>query len=222
MDIGQAIFNAIATPDVAYVLLILGLFSAIIAFAVPGTGFAEVAAGICLLLAVVGMAQLPVNLAGILLIMLGIFLFILDVKLQSGALAIGGAIALGTGSIFLFQIGPEQAGVSLWLIGLVTLGSAAFFGFALNKALKAMRLQPKVDVRSVLGAPGVMREPALSSNRFTGTAQVNGELWSVQSDEALAAGAPIVVERIDGLVLHVHSNVNDVESAMHTAMHNAQ
>ncbi|MCL5998425.1 MAG: hypothetical protein M1546_20580 [Chloroflexi bacterium] len=203
LDIGQVIFNAIANPDIAYALLILGLFSAIIAFAVPGTGFAEIAAGLCLLLAVIGLAQLPVNAAGVLLILLGIVLFILDLKLQIGAMAIGGAVALGVGSLFLFQPSPAQTAVSIWLIALVTISSAAFFGFGLTRAVQVMRLRPKVGLKTIVGVRGIVKTPILASNQWTGIAQVGSEEWTVRSEEALPQGAAVIVDRVDGLILHV-------------------
>jgi membrane-bound serine protease (ClpP class) len=103
MDFAQAIFDFIANPNVAYVLLILGLVSLVVAFTAPGTGFAEAAAALCIILALVGLSQLPVNIAGVLLILLGIGLFLADVKLQSGFVAVGGALTLGLGSLFLFR-----------------------------------------------------------------------------------------------------------------------
>jgi len=210
MDIGQSIFSAIASPDIAYALLVLGLFSLVTAFAAPGTGFAEIAAVLCLVLAFIGLAQLPVNWAGLLLIVLGVGLFLLDLKLQTSAIALGGAAALGIGSLFLFQPTGEAMRVSVWLIGLVTLGSAAYFGFALSRVVRAMKLRPKVDAKAVLGATGVVKTPLLSSNHLVGTAQVDGELWSVRANEPLASGTPVVVERMDGLTLEVR-RVNRVE-----------
>jgi membrane-bound serine protease (ClpP class) len=203
MDVGQVIFSTISNPDIAYTLLILGLFSAVLAFAVPGTGFAEVAAALCLILAIVGLARWEINFAGVILILIGVGLFIIDLKLQSGAIAIGGAIALGVGSVFLFQTSPAQTTVSLWLIALVTVGSAAFFGFGVNRAVKAMRLRPKVGVKTVVGARGVLHTPLLPSNHLTGTALVGSELWTVMASETMPAGAPVVVDRIEGLTLHV-------------------
>ena len=75
MDLGQTLFRLIATPDVAYVLLVLGLISLAVAISTPGSGLAEVAAGLCLVLAVVGLAQLPVNLAGLVLLLLVLLQF---------------------------------------------------------------------------------------------------------------------------------------------------
>ena len=203
MDVGQAIFNFIANPDVAYLLLILGLFSLVLAVAAPGTGFAEISAGLCLILAVIGLAQLPVNLAGLVLILVGIGLFIVDLKLQTWAVALGGAVALALGSVFLFEVTGEVVRVSLWLVGLVTLGSIAFFSFALNRVVKSRHLKSKVDPRAVIGVKGTVRTPLLTSNELKGTAQVDGELWTVSSDQPILAGTTVVVEDIDGLVLKV-------------------
>jgi membrane-bound ClpP family serine protease len=91
----------------------------------------------------------------------------------------------------------------LWLIALVTLGSAAFFSFGVTRALKAMRLRPKVDIKMVVGEQGVVKTPILPSNQWTGTALVGSELWTVRSDEALPEGAAVVVDRVEGLTLHV-------------------
>lgn len=203
MDLGQVILNTIRDPNVAYVLLIFGLLIAVLAFSVPGTGFAEIAAGVCLLLAVIGLSQLPVNLAGILLIIAGVGLFLLDLKLQSMALALGGAILLGIGSVFLFEVTATQSGVSLWLIGIVTLGTMAFFIFGVSRVVKAMRLRPSVDISTLVGSQGVVSAELIESNQFRGTAQIGSELWSVQSSVDIPEGTPVVVERIEGLVAYV-------------------
>lgn len=205
MDAAQALFSFIADPNVAYVLLILGLMSLVFAVSVPGTGLAEVAAGLCLIFALVGLSQLPVNLAGILLIMLGLGLFIADLKLQSGLVAIGGALALGIGSLFLFRPDARAVAVSWWLIAISTLGTGALFSLGLNRALRAMRLPPKMSEARLIGTQGVIRTPLAEANRLTGTAQVGSELWTVQADQPLPEGAQVVVERSDGLVLKVRA-----------------
>lgn len=204
MDIGQLILETIRNPDVAYVLLILGLFSAVLAFAVPGTVFAEVAAGICLLLAIIGLSQMRVDLAGLTLILLGVGLFIIDLKFQSGAVAAGGALVLGIGSLFLFEVSATQPAVSLWLILIVTIGSLAFFGFGINRAMKAMRMRPKVAMKNIIGSKGVVRAELTVTNGFTGIALIDSELWTVTASESLPMGTPVVVDQAEGLVLHVH------------------
>jgi membrane-bound serine protease (ClpP class) len=203
MDVGQIIYSTLTNPNIAYLLLIAGLFLAVFAFAVPGTGVTEITAGICLILAIIGLSHWDVNLGGIVLILVGIGLFVADLKLQTFGLALGGAVALGVGSIFLIVPNPAQVSVSLWLIALVTFGALLFFGFGLQRAIAAMRLHPKVDVKTIIGVRGVLKTSLLSSNQFTGTAQIGSELWTVRAAEALPAGAAIVVERVDGLILYV-------------------
>ncbi|MCL4506533.1 MAG: hypothetical protein M1434_04850 [Chloroflexi bacterium] len=203
MDIGQIILDTLRNPNIAYVLLVTGLFLAILAFAVPGTGIVEISAVLCLILAIIGLSQLDVYFAGLALILLGIGAFIMDLKLQSGAIAIGGALLLGTGSLFLFVPTATQEGVSLWLIGLVTLGSLAFFTFGVNRAILAMRIRPKTGIQNLKGSTGIVRVELNASNQLTGSALIGSELWTVKSNEPLAQGTPVVVDQVDGLVLHV-------------------
>jgi membrane-bound serine protease (ClpP class) len=203
MDVGQIIYSTLTNPNIAYMLLIAGLFLAVFAFAVPGTGVTEITAGICLILAIIGLSNWDVNLGGIVLILVGIGLFVADLKLQTFGLALGGAVALGVGSIFLIVPNPAQVSVSLWLIAVVTLAALLFFGFGLERAVAAMRLRPKVDVKTIVGVQGVLKTSLLSATQFTGTAQIGSELWTVRAAEALPAGATVVVDRVDGLILYV-------------------
>lgn len=203
MDLAQGLFAFLANPNVAYVFLIVGLVSMVLALTAPGTGVAEVAAGLCLILAFIGLVQLPVNIAGILLIALGIGLFIADIKLQSSLLALGGAIVLGIGSLFLFQ--PQSVNVSWWLVALVTAGSGMLFGLGVNRAMQAMRQPSRMDHDRLEGAAGVIKSPLSADNQFTGTAQIGSELWSVKSDQALSAGSEVIVEEMEGVTLKVRA-----------------
>ncbi len=204
MDTATTIFSVIANPNVAYVLLVLGLIYCVRATA-PGTGLAEVAAALCLILAIIGLSQLPVNLAGILLITLGLGLFILDIKLQSGYVALGGAIALGAGSLFLFRPDERAVTVSWWLIAISTIGTAALFGLGLNRALRAMRLPSKMADAKLVGLYGVITTALLETNQLTGTAQIGSALWTVKAEQPLPTGAQVVVEKSDGVVLIVRA-----------------
>lgn len=205
MDIGQAVFDVISNPNIAYALLVLGLLTLVIAFTVPGTGLLEVGAGLCLLLALLGLSRLPVNIAGLLLILVGIGLFIADIQIQSGLVALGGAVILGIGSLFLFRPDERAFAVSWWLIMLASGGSAIFFGFGLHRALRAMQQRPVISQDNILGAHGVIKSPITPESQFTGTAQVAGELWTVKSDEPMSEGTPIVVVQIEGLTLFVRA-----------------
>ncbi|WP_169238140.1 NfeD family protein [Candidatus Roseilinea sp. NK_OTU-006] len=213
MDIGQAVFDVIANPNIAYALLMLGLIALVMAFAVPGTGLLEIGAGLCLLLALLGLSRLPVNIAGLLLILAGIGLLIADIQIQSGLVALGGAILLGIGSLFLFRPDERAFAVSWWLIMLASGGSAIFFGFGLHRALHAMQQRPVISPDNILGAHGVIKSPLTPESQFTGTAQVAGELWTVKSDEPIGEGAPIVVLQVEGLTLFVRALAHPPEQA---------
>jgi len=205
MDVGQAIFDVISSPNVAYLMLVLGLLALVMAFAFPGTGFLEIAAALCLILAFLGLSRLPVNIAGLLLILVGIGLFIADLQIQSGLVALGGAIILGIGSVFLFRPDESAFAVSWWLIMLVSGGSALFFGLGLHRALRVMQMRPAFSQESLIGAQGVIKLPLTAESQFTGTAQVAGELWTVKSDEPLNEGTPVVVVQVEGLTLFVRA-----------------
>jgi len=203
MDAAQALFSFIADPNVAYALLVLGLISLVFVVSVPGTHVAEAAAIICLVFAIIGLSELPVNLAGILLIGLGLLLFLADLKVQSGLVAVGGAIALGVGSLFLFRPDSRAVAVSWWLTALSTFGTGALFGLGVHRAMRAMRLPVKTGQTQLLGSQGVIKSALVETNHLTGTAQIEGELWTVRADQPLPAGAQVIVEQSDGLVLKV-------------------
>lgn len=203
MDIAQGLFAFLANPNVAYVFLVVGLIAMVLALTVPGTGVAEVGAGLCLILAIIGLAQLPVNIAGILLIVAGVGMFIIDTHLQSSLLALGGAIALGIGSLFLFRL--PTVTVSWWLVALMTAGTGLLFGFGLSRAMRVMHLPPRLDHAELIGSAGVVRSPLSAENKFTGTAQVGSELWTVQSDQPLSEGSEVVVEEMEGVTLKVRA-----------------
>lgn len=212
MDAGQAFFEVITNPNVAYVMFILGLLGLVVALTVPGTGLVEVIAGVCLILAVIGLSRLPVNIAGIVLILLGIGLLIVDIKVQSGLFALGGALLLGVGSLFLFRPNEDAIAVSGWLVGLMTIGTAAFFGFGVSRAMRAMRLRPAMLDENLIGTRGVIKSPLSASNQFTGAALIDSELWTVKSDQEISEGTPVVVERVEGLVLTVHKAGDETAS----------
>jgi membrane-bound serine protease (ClpP class) len=203
MDFGQQLFEFLTNPNVAYVLLILGLWMVAIAVTTPGTGFAEVVAAIALVGAAVGLFNLTVNFAGVLLIILAFALFIVDVFSPThGILTFGGVVALLLGSLLLFPSREGDAGISGWLIAGATLISAGMAGLVLH-ALARTRREKGVGMAAqrVLGATGQVRQAIAPGE--TGTAQIVGQLWTVEADEPIEAGAQIVVERVEGLKLHV-------------------
>lgn len=195
LDVAQTILT---NPNVAYVLLFLGLWALASAITIPGTGFPEAAAVICLLLAAMGLAQLPISVIGLALIAASTILFLVDLKVQSTGLTVVAAIGLGAGSYFLFR--PETGvAVSPWLIVCTTLLSVGVFGLALRAAVRAQRMAPKTDPSAVVGAEGV----ATTDLAPIGTVQVQSELWTAIADATIPAGTPVRVTAVDGVRLHV-------------------
>ncbi len=201
MDIATTLRELLIDPNVAYLLLIIGIWSAITAFIMPGTGLPEAIAVISVALGVMGLAQLPVNAIGVVLIVLAFVLFILELKIAShGALTVGGVLAFAFGSIFLVRPTETQPGISLIVIGLTTLATVGFFGIAVSAAVRAHKLPAVSNLQTrLIGAHGVVKQP-LSP---VGTVQVKSELWTAVSDEPLAAGEHVVVTKIEGLRLRV-------------------
>ena len=188
----------LTNPNVAYALLVLGLWAAVAAWAVPGTGFPEAAAAICLVLAALGLASLPVNLIGLAMVVTAMGLFVLDLKVQSAGLTLGAAAGLALGSLFLFRPGAGVI-ISRWLIGIATIGSLSLFGLVLSAAVRAHRLPVKTDVEALIGAEGIVT----SDLDPRGTVRVRGELWTADADEPILAGTAVRVISIDGIRLRV-------------------
>ena len=201
MDIAQTLWQLLINPNVAYLLLIIGLWAAITAFIVPGTGLPEAIAAVTLVLAITGLAQLPVNLIGAAMIAVAFVLFVLEFKLVShGALTAGGIVSFAFGSILLVRPTETQPGVSLGVVSATTLATLGFFLLAVRAAIRTLR-QPifSSPQQRLIGARGIVRQ-SLSP---VGTVQVKSELWSAVADEPLAAGEHVVVTAIEGLKLRV-------------------
>lgn len=203
MDFGEQLFQFLRDPNVAYVLLIVGLWMLVIAVTTPGTGFAEVTAAIALVGAAIGLFNLTVNFAGILLIILAFALFAIDVFAAShGVLTIGGVLALLLGSMMLFPARENAANISGWLIAGATLISAGLSGIVLHALVNTLRRRP-VDMAAVNveGVTGRVRKAILPGE--SGTVQAAGQLWTAESDEPIERGAEVVVTQRDGLTLRV-------------------
>lgn len=203
MDIGTQIMAFIANPNVAYLALIVGLLMLVVAVTTPGTGIAEVIAVIALAVAVIGLVQLEANFAGVVLIIAAFVLFALDVtQTAHGALTLGGAVALVIGSLLLFPVREGAEVLSLWLVAGVTLlmvtVSLVFFS-----ALMRWRKQHRVDnaAQGVVGQRGVVK--TATAPQTPGTAQVAGQLWTIEASEPIGPGTEIEVIGREGLTLKV-------------------
>jgi membrane-bound serine protease (ClpP class) len=203
MDLGQQLWLLITSPNVAYLLLIVGLLMLLVAVTTPGTGVAEMIAFIALALAAIGLIQLSVNFAGVLLVVVGFVLFLVDVTATAhGALTLGGAVAVLSGSLLLFPVREGTPGLSIWLIAGVTLSTAGFSVLVIS-AFMRMRQQKGVDLaaQDVVGGRGVIKTAVTPI--ASGTAQIGGQLWTVAADEPIDAGSEVEVIDREGLKLRV-------------------
>jgi len=195
------LLGLLADPNLVYILFILGLYGLIYEFFQPGIGFGLAVGGTCLLLALFGLQILPVNIVGIVLVLFGIALVVLDAFTPTnGILTAGGVIALLVGSLTLFDIADRRFGLSLTTVLSVVGVTAALSIFVLSKGLTIQRRQPVTGRTSLIGRIGTARvdlEPE-------GTVFLNGEYWTARAvDGPIPKGAQIRVERVDGRTLIV-------------------
>ncbi|KAF0221537.1 MAG: hypothetical protein FD174_306 [Geobacteraceae bacterium] len=200
MGARERILNAISNPNVAYVLLMLGFLGLFFELSNPGVILPGVIGGISLILAFFAFQTLPVNYAGVLLILLALVLFIAEIKIVShGMLTVGGVVSMILGSLLLFESPEPYLRVSWSVILATVLATAAFFAFAVTKAVKAHHRQPTTGEEGLVGEGG----RAESDLAPEGKIFVRGEYWDAWSDEPIAAGEKIVVTGVEGMRLKV-------------------
>ena len=188
----------ITNPSVAYLLILLGVYALIFEFSNPGLILPGVVGAICILIAMYAFQLLPVNYAGLALLLLGIAFMVAELWVAShGALAIGGLVAFVLGSIMLLDTDVPQFEIPYSLIAGVTLGSAAFVFLVIGMLLRAHG-RPVVSGREYLvGARG----EALEDIAGEGWARVQGERWRVRAGAPVRAGERLRITGVRGLLL---------------------
>ena len=158
MSLRLKILNLISDPNVAYILMLLGFYGLFFELTSPGAVFPGVIGGICLILAFYAFQTLPVNYAGVLLVILAIILFILDVKIAShGVLTIGGVIAMLIGSLMLFESPGPFMRLSLFLVLPAVISTTLFFTLTISLAFKAYRRKPITGKEELVGSEGLAK-----------------------------------------------------------------
>mgnify|MGYP005843054555 CR=1 FL=1 len=197
----ERLLGIVADPNLVYVLFILGLYGLVFEFFRPGIGFGLAAGGLCLILALFGLQLLPVSLTGVVLILFGFCLLVLDAFTPTnGVLTAGGIIALLVGSLTLFDITDRSIGLSLATVGTVVGLSAVFSLFVLSKGLMIQRKKPVTGIQALIGSIGVAHQ-ALCPD---GTIRIRGEYWTAHAVEGtLQKGERVRVQGIDGRTLLV-------------------
>jgi len=203
VGVHRRILDIISNPSVAYILMMLGFYGLYFELSNPGAIFPGVLGAIFLILAFFAFQVLPINYAGLALIIVGIVLFILEVKIISyGLLTIGGIIAMILGSLMLIDVNQAPdilKAVSLKVILPIVIFTATFVILSLTLALKAHRRKPTTGAEGLVGETG----RAITDIALTGMAMVHGEYWQVRSDTSIAKGTEIVVLAVERMVLQV-------------------
>ena len=195
------VLKTISDPNIAYILMMIGLAGLYFELSHPGAIFPGVIGAISLILAFFSFQTLPVNYAGLLLIILAVIFFIVEVKVASyGILSIGGLISLTLGSIMLF----EDVGVSLSLMMPTILLVGGFFVVVAGLAFRAYQRKPKGGTDGLLGEIGVVRELIEPE----GLIFVHGEYWRAMAAERIDPGEKVEVIGVDGLILKVKKALN--------------
>jgi membrane-bound serine protease (ClpP class) len=204
----QKLLNYISDPNVAYVLMLLGIYGLFFEFSTPGVGVPGVVGGISLILAFYAMHTLPINIAGIALIVLALILFVFDLFAPThGILTIGGVVSLFLGSVMLIKPGVnfEWAKISLSVIIPAVLFTALFFLTIVGIGLRAQKRRVSTGMEALLGETG----EALSELNPAGTVWVKGERWQAESMAGtIVKGEKVKIMAIHGLKLSVQSSEN--------------
>jgi len=206
MNFAENFLHVIVDPNIAYLLLSIGILALVAEFYHPGAILPAMMGAICLILAFVAFGSLPVNWGGVALIVLAVALFILDIKVAGFMLSVGGGIAFVLGSLMLFSpFAPPsptmpRLTVSWPLIALMTASIASFFLFALSAGIRAQRVKVASGIESMIGATGV----AVSDLDPWGTVQVKSEIWSAVAVEGtIKKGEQVRVIDVEGVRLKV-------------------
>tara|TARA_R110000744_G_scaffold7183_9_gene24632 strand:+ start:6239 stop:7606 length:1368 start_codon:yes stop_codon:yes gene_type:complete len=188
----------ITDPNIAYILMLLGIYGLLFEFYSPGVGIAGIIGGISLLIALYAFQLLPLNFAGAALLLLGVVLLAMESLVPSfGVFGIGGVGAFALGSIFLFDTKLEQFKVSLPIIASFTLFSAIFIVFALGFIYRARKN------KIVSGQEEIINAWVMVEDDFNGLGYVlfNGERWAASSKKALKKNQQVQVLEVNGLTL---------------------
>ncbi|HWI11227.1 MAG TPA: nodulation protein NfeD [Burkholderiaceae bacterium] len=204
-DWRSRLLSVIADPSLALILMMIGIYGLLFEFANPGFVLPGVAGAICLVLALFALQMLPVNYAGLAMILLGVGFFAAEAFVPSyGTLGLGGAVAFASGALLLIDSDSPGFGVSPVLVGVLTAGSAAFVIFVAGMAAKARRRPLVSGPSALLGAAGELVEFAAGE----GWALVQGEHWKVHGGTALRPGDRVRVTRVRGALLEVEETTS--------------
>jgi len=203
MNFKQKILGLLSDPNIAYILFMIGIYGIMFELYNPGAIFPGVIGGISLIIALYSLHTLPVNYAGLALIIFAVILFIAEIKVVShGLLTIGGVISLFFGSIMLINTESTLEVFKIsWQVILVTvILTATFFIFAIGLGIKAQRRKPTTGIEGIIGEIG----ETISNLEPEGQIRIHGELWNAESlDGSISKGTKVKVTQVSNLKLMV-------------------
>jgi len=203
MNFKQKILDLLSDPNIAYVLFMIGVYGIMFELYNPGAIFPGVIGGISLIIAFYSLHTLPINYAGLALIIFAVILFIAEIKVIShGLLTIGGVISLILGSIMLIDTEStlEVIKISWQVILVIVILTVAFFIFAIGFGIKAQSRKPTTGIEGIIGEIG----ETISNLEPDGQIRVHGELWNAESlDGSISKGTKVKVTQVLNLKLMV-------------------
>ena len=196
------LLKALSDPNIAYLLMTLGTIGLLAELYNPGAILPGIVGAISLILGFYSLQSLPINYAGVLLLLLGVVLFVLEATVTSyGLLAIGGVISMLLGSLMLIKTDAPFLQIS-WAVMIPVIGLTALLSFAMvGMGVRALRRRPLTGSEGMVGLVGIAKT-ALSPR---GQIAIRGELWEAMSEEPVEAGRMVEVTAIEGLRLRVKS-----------------
>ena len=201
MNWHHRVLSVLSNPNIAYLLMMLGFYGLIYEFINPGAIFPGVVGGMCIVIGLFALQTLPINYAGLLLLLLGLGLFVTELFVASGGLlTLGGAISFTIGSMMLIDSPDPYLRISLYAIIPAVIATAAFTLFAVGYALKAQKRRTTTGDQGMIGETGHARTAVDSSS---GKVFVHGEYWFATSATPIDPGAPVRVVGVNGLRLQV-------------------
>jgi membrane-bound serine protease (ClpP class) len=199
-NLRDKVLKTVSNPNIAYLLMLIGLAGLYFELSHPGTIFPGVVGGISLILAFYAFQTLSVNYAGVLLIILGAILFLLEIKVTSyGLLSVGGVICLTLGSIMLFNTGTPGLRISWSVLIPAVLVISGFFITVALLAVRAHMAKPLTGYRGLIGEIAVAKEPLAPDGKVF----VHGELWNATSEDIVPVGTRVEVVGVENLWLKV-------------------
>ena len=200
--IRDKVLKAISNPNVAYILMLIGLAGLYFELSHPGAIFPGVIGGIAIILAFFAFQTLPVNYAGILLILLAVVFFIMEMKITSyGLLSVAGVVSLTLGSLMLFEGGSPETRVAWQVMVPTVVLISGFFIAVAGMVFRAHVIQPRTGISGLIGQIGVVKN-AIDPE---GKVFIRGELWNAEAGTVIPEGAKVRVVNVTNLMLEVEA-----------------